>query len=168
MPNVASQISSHNKRVLNKTETNPRLCNCVNRSLCPLDGKCLTRAIIYRGNIRTDDGEHHKYVGLSEPPFKGRSLDHKTSFNDRKYEVKTDMSKKVWELKDKGKVPNVTFSLVRKSSPYQPGSDHCNLCLCEKFHIMKDNDLINKRDELVSKCRHVNKFLLKNFKDKNR
>ena len=168
MTNMASKISSHNKRVLNKTETNPCLCNCTDRSLCPLDGKCLTRAVIYQGDVNTDDGEHHKYIGLSEPPFKGRSSDHRTSFNDRKYEVKTDLSKKVWELKDKGKVPNVTYSLVRKSSPYQPGSDHCNLCLWEKFHIMKGNNLINKRDELVSKCRHVNKFLLKNFKDKNR
>ena len=168
LPNVASQISSHNKKVLNETVMTPVLCNCRDRSQCPLDGKCLTPAVIYQGDINTNDGEHHKYIGQSEPPFKSRCSDHNTSFNDRKYATKTDLSLKVWDLKDRGKVPNVTFSIVRRSSPYQPGSDHCNLCLWEKFHIMKSHDLLNKRDELVSKCRHVNKFLLKNFKDKNR
>ena len=82
--------------------------------------------------------------------------------------MKTDMSKKVWELKDEGKVPKVTFTIVRKSSPYQAWSVYCNLCLWEKFYIMKGNDLVNTRDELVSKCRHANKFLLKNFKSKHR
>ena len=168
MPNIASHISSHNQRVLRKKDTSPQLCNCTERNTCPLNGQCLQRAIIYQGDIKTDDGEHHKYIGLSEPPFKGRYSDHKTSFNDRRYNVKTDMSKKVWELKDEGKVPKVTYTIVRKSSPYQPGSDYCNLCLWEKFYIMKGNDLVNTRDELVSKCRHANKFLLKNFKSKHR
>ena len=96
MPNIASHISSHNQKVLIKTDTSLQLCNCPDRKACPLSGQCLQTAIIYQGDIKTDDGEHHKYIGLSEPPFKGRCSDHKTSFNDRKYNVKTDMSKKVW------------------------------------------------------------------------
>ena len=34
-------------------------------------------------------------------------------------------------------------------------------CLAEKFHILtsKNNGLLNKRSELISKCRHVNKHL---------
>ena len=31
-----------------------------------------------------------------------------------------------------------------------------------------DNSVINKRDELVSKCLHVNKFLLRKFKDREK
>ena len=168
MQNVASYISSHNKNILKQNDAHPRLCNCNNRTLCPLDGKCLTPAVIYKGEIRTDDEDSYKYIGLTEPPCKGRFSDHNTSFNNRRYEFKTDLSKKVWELKDEGKVPHITWSIVRKSSPYEPGSDHCNLCLWEKFHIMKEHGLINTRDELVSKCKHVNKFLLKNYKDRHR
>ena len=38
----------------------------------------------------------------------------------------------------------------------------CDLCLCEKLLIARANpaSLLNKRDELVSKCRHMNKFTL--------
>ena len=170
MPNVASHISSHNQNILKRSDTQPRLCNCTDSTLCPLDGKCLTRACIYQGVIQTDDRESdiYPYIGLSEPPIKGRCSDHTTSFNDRRYEVKTDLSKKVWELKDQGKTPSVKFSIVRKSNPYQSGSKYCNLCLWEKFHIMKGSNLINTRNELVSKCRHVDKFLLRNYKSKHR
>ena len=168
MPNMASKISSHNKNILNKTSDEVRLCNCNDRNLCPLDGKCLTRTIVYQGEITTHSGNKHKYIGISEPPFKGRSSDHRTSFSNRMYINKTDLSKKVWELKDLGEEPTISFSIIRKTSPYKAGSDHCNLCLWEKFYLMKRKDLLNTRDEMVSKCRHINKFLLQNFKSRNR
>ena len=164
MPNVASQISSHNKSLLAETETSRSLCNCNDKPSCPLDGKCQTEAIIYKGVINTDGEGSYTYVGLSEPPFRLRASDHTCSFNNKHQKTKTDLSKKVWELKAKDIVPTVTFSIVRKSSPYRVGSDHCNLCLWEKFHIMKEGNLINTKNELVSKCRHINKFLLHNYK----
>ena len=166
MPNVDSFISSHNRKIL-QTEI-PNLCNCRNKNICPLKGKCLTQAVVYQAKISTDDGESFKYIGLSEPPFKTRRNDHRSSFNDRIYETKTDLSKKVWELRDQNKMPHITWSILKKSSPYMPGSDHCNLCLWEKFYIMKDKNLINTKDEFVSKCKHINKFLLRNYKKKDK
>ena len=168
MSNVASSISSHNKKILKQNDTPPEHCNCMNKTLCPLPGRCQTPAVIYQADIKTDDEESHRYVGLTEPPFKVRWSNHKTSCNDRQYEVTTDLSAKVWELKDKGKVPSITWSVVKKSTPYESGSDHCNLCLWEKFYVMKIPGLINTRTELVSKCRHVNKFLLRNYKGRRR
>ena len=49
---------------------------------------------------------------------------------------------------------------MQKASPYQCGSKCCNLCLSEKLSIIcADPDtLLNKRTELISKCRHRNKF----------
>ena len=43
-----------------------------------------------------------------------------------------------------------------------------DLCLCEKLMIARASSasLLNKRDELVSKCRHMNKFTLKCFKNR--
>ena len=41
------------------------------------------------------------------------------------------------------------------------------LCLYVKYEILNypdQEELSNKRSELVSKCRHVNKFLLANYK----
>ena len=42
----------------------------------------------------------------------------------------------------------------------------CNLCLSEKFHILKGKDLINRNTELLNKCRHKRKFLTYNMKSK--
>ena len=55
-----------------------------------------------------------------------------------------------------------------KAQKYVCGSRKCDLCICEKLLIARadPNVLLNKRDELVSKCRHRNKFTLKCFKDR--
>ena len=48
----------------------------------------------------------------------------------------------------------------------QPVSKSCNLCLPEKLLLCNFSDksrLINKRLDLLSKCRHENKYMLKNY-----
>ena len=58
----------------------------------------------------------------------------------------------------------VTLIIVEKLFQYYRS---CTLCLHEKFKILaypNQNDLLNKRSELVSKCCHVNKNLLSNYK----
>ena len=45
--------------------------------------------------------------------------------------------------------------------------NYCKLCLTQKFFIIKsldDCNSLNKRSELVSKCRHQNMLLLCNLK----
>ena len=51
------------------------------------------------------------------------------------------------------------------SPPYKSGSGRCTLCLTEKSVIIRANPrgLLNKRTELISKCRHRNKYLLCNL-----
>ena len=91
------------------------------------------------------------------------------SLNHKMFPTKTELSKFVWDMKEKGQKCDIKFSIVRKSTPYRAGSPQCNLCLWEKLFIMKGDDtLVNVRQELVSKFRHVNKFLLKNFKTKKK
>ena len=54
-----------------------------------------------------------------------------------------------------------------KLQKYVCGSQKCHLCICEKLLIARadPNVSLNKRDdELVSKCRHRNKFTSKCFK----
>ena len=169
MPNVDAAISSHNSKILSEISDATHVCNCRNPSACPFDGECQTPAVIYQGDVIAEGEPVSEYVGLSEPKVKERASDHHTSFNDIRYENKTELSKRVWELKLKTKQPVVKWRIVRKTTPYKAGANHCNLCLWEKYHIMKGGpNLINKRDELVSTCRHKNKFLLKNFKERGK
>ena len=169
MPSVASKISSHNKSLLQKsydsTRPKQKMCNCTSQP-CPLNGECLTPAIVYEGVVSTNVGGEGRYIGLSEN-FKPRYSDHKSSFKYPAYKDKTELSKYVWEQKSQGAECQVSFSILQRSFPFRIGSKKCDLCLSEKLIILKnESSILNKRDELISKCRHINKFLFKNFKYK--
>ena len=58
--------------------------------------------------------------------------------------------------------PNVTWRIVKKAKAYNPESKRCSLCLTEKFEIANypDRNLLNKRTEIIAKCRHRRKHLL--------
>ena len=53
---------------------------------------------------------------------------------------------------------------------YTSNARNCSLCLQEKFEILIypiKNELLNKRSEMITKCRHMNKFMLANYKSKD-
>ena len=62
----------------------------------------------------------------------------------------------------------INWDTALQMQKYVCRSRKCALCICEKLLISRadPNALLNKRDELVSKCPHRNKFTLKCFKDK--
>ena len=149
------------------------MCNCNNRNRCPFNGECLTPASVYQGSILVPDADAEKYIGISEPVVKSRWSDHMTSCGMVKYRTKSTLSKKWWALKDSGleldRYKDTKFEILKKSVPYRAGGKKCDLCLSEKLLIMKnEKEVINKRDEFVSKCRHSQKFMLGNFFSKNR
>ena len=74
----------------------------------------------------------------------------------------TELSRLVWRLKDEGHIPVIKWSIVCNAKPYSSGAMHCQLCLAEKLTILwADPDtMLNKRSELVAKCRHRNKYKL--------
>ena len=80
LPNIASIISAHNKKILHKQPNpvaNNNLCNCRNRNDCPLDGSCLTESVIYKCHVtqsENDEGKH--YIGLTGGKFKDRWASH--------------------------------------------------------------------------------------------
>ena len=171
MPNIKSNITSHNQKVLaahNSPKQTPLTqCNCNNAESCPLKGECLTPAVVYKADVKPSNEIEKNYFGISEPPFKGRWQDHNTSFKYPKYKNKSKLSSFVWQCKEKRKGYNIKWSILKKCKPYRPGSKRCYLCLSEKLFIINGNEnMINKRDELVNKCRHVDKFLLYNYKEK--
>ena len=46
-------------------------------------------------------------------------------------------------------------------------SNYWKLCSTDKLYItetLEDKNVLNKKPDLVSKCRHQNKFLLRNLK----
>ena len=76
----------------------------------------------------------------------------------------------VWNLNDHGFNSNLSWEIHKRTSPYQCSSKRCNLCLSEKVSTIcaDPNNLLNKRAELISKCRNRNKFLLATLKTQNK
>ena len=84
----------------------------------------------------------------------------KKSFRHREYNTETDLANYCWELKDKGAVPTVNFSIAKRVK----GS----LRLSKKLFIIRNLDdvnMLNKKSEFISKFRHINKRLLIKAKD---
>ena len=56
------------------------------------------------------------------------------------------------------------WSVIGHAKPYNSASKRCNLCLSEKYVIIYEPHrcTLNKRNELVSACRHRNKMLQRN------
>ena len=165
MPNMASIIKQNNGKILNQRtkEKDEERCNCRKQSDCPLDGKCQQTSVIYEATIKTN-GNSFKYIGLTEGTFKKRFYSHRASFCNEKQQTATELSKKVWELKSRNESYTITWKILDRPQPYKIGSTSCDLCITEKLYILKgqSHKLLNSRNELISKCRHLNKFLLKN------
>ena len=166
MPNMKQIINAHNKKILNSENkiVNGKTCSC-EEGPCPLNGNCLVKKVVYRADVKNlSDNSIKTYLGISEPDFKARYGNHKNSFKYRKNATKTELSKYIWKLKDQNHRYEIKWSIVKQcATSYNPVTKSCNLCLSEKFYICTFKDranLLNKRSELISKCRHENKFLL--------
>ena len=172
-PNVSMLLKKFNRQKIEKIEvpagptiSSPSKCSCRNKQICPLNGNCLERSLVYEAELITPQDKFH-YVGLTEGTFKDRMYKHNTSFNHNRYINSTELSKKIWELKEKHINYDVNWKIVKKASAYSGGKT-CDLCLTEKHVILtsKSKNLLNTRNELISKCRHMNKFMLrKKLKD---
>ena len=168
MPNMASVIRSQYTSLLKgPVPTDVKECSCRRKPECPSDKKCLSECLVYNASVdRLDNNETKHYYGTCKKNFKERYNNHTASFRNKSKEKSTELSKYIWELKD-----NIQHNLKRyiasKGRPYVCGSRKCDLCLTEKLTIIKADpeSLLNTRDELVSKCRHMNKFALKSFKE---
>ena len=182
MNNAKQIIDNHNKRILTahaKTNAttaaadsaptiinnNNKKCNCRQKNSCPLNGNCLQPAVIYQATVtRKDTNTTETYIGLTANDFKTRYSNHMSSFRHAKNRNSTELSKHVWTLKENNINYSIAWRILSSHLPYNSSSKRCNLCLKEKFLIICRPELstLNKRNELVSSCRHRNKALLRN------
>ena len=168
---MSSMIKSHNKKVINKDVKESKSCNCRVKSECPLNGQCQVTDVIYKCTVLSPDKPNKVYLGTAEGDFKKRFYNHRKSFNNEGSANDTTLSKYIWELKEtSNSSPALVWSIAKKIPPYSNISKKCLLCLHEKLEIInypRPEELLNKRSELISKCRHANKFLLRNYKTKH-
>ena len=166
--NLQTIIKKHNRKILETskkpfTENN---CNCRKKNDCPMKNNCLTSSVVYNANVTTESDTIGKnYIGLTEGTFKQRYTQHKLSFRNRNYSNSTELSKHIWTLKDSNTNFTINWSILATAPAYSNKTKRCHLCLTEKLYLIRAKKpyLLNKRSELISKCRHENKFYLANF-----
>ena len=97
--------------------------------------------------------------------FKQRHYQHRHDFQNENKRESTELSKHIWKLKDKNINYNIRWKIIKQVPKIKNGNQMCRLCITEAAIIMKSKiGRLNKRTEVMNKCRHTNKFLLKNWK----
>ena len=99
------------------------------------------------------------YKGISETLL---YANHKGSFNISKYENDTKLSVEYWNFKAGIYNPKASWAVKNQFRAYKPQSKRCSLCLNEKLEILEDkeeNNLLNRKSEIISKCHHQNKYM---------
>ena len=132
---------------------------------CPLRGECQPQSIVFAAEVTEPCSTAVAYNGMSEPPFRQIFASHLTSLCHPRYRNSTEMSKHVWNLKEQEKDFSIAWRIIERARPYDNISKRCGLCLAEKLRIItsKDPPILNSGTELISKCRHANKFKLSNY-----
>ena len=157
MSNMKQHITGLNKLKLEGKTTNTiAICKCRNNP-CPLQGKCDSEDIVYRGQVEDKEGKKYIYIGMTSEPFRKRYSKHKQSFQKEQYSTETKLSQKVWSIKKEDKIcPVVKFSILKHSKSYTKGNSLCRLCIDEKLAIIlnTEENLLNNRQEVFSLCRH--------------
>ena len=123
--------------------------------------------LIYKAFVNPTTNKY--YYCTCEDTIKERYNNHKCFFRNKSLKRNTELCKYVQQLKEKKNDSFINCGIGMKSQKYVCGSGKCDLCICEKVLIARaDPDvLLNKRDELVSKCWHRNKInFLKCFKNR--
>ena len=168
--NMKSIINSHNKKVTTQNTAIKPPCNCRSKEECPLVGQCRVENIIYECVASTSVNEDKAYLGTAEE-FKQRFYNHKKSFKNKWYSNETTLSKYFWDIKEKyNEIPSLKWSIHKRVPSYFNLSKRCLLCLHEKLEILNypnQDQLLNNHSELIPKCCHANKFLLRNYKSKD-
>ena len=97
MPNMASIVKRHNKRILNQyvSATPSDGCYCRVKRECPPNGSCLQSSIAYQVSVNKS-AEKKIYIGMTEHTFKKSTPT--TTFRSKinGYANKTVLSKYVW------------------------------------------------------------------------
>ena len=101
------------------------------------------------------------YTGSTAQTIKGRYNGHQ---HDMRHPDKsgTCLSKYIHKLIGQGVDYTVKWEILKKSTPWNPITNICRLCVLEKHHILfhPEDSSLNQRSEFFTVCRHKEKHLL--------
>ena len=92
------------------------------------------------------------------------SSNHETQTIENLLKTDTELSNKIWKLKEQKKNVDISWEILGVHQSYNTSTKRCMLCLNEKLAVAlrKEDNILNKRTEIISKCRHSIKYKLAN------
>ena len=146
-----------------KTEKRRREMQLLQRSRVSNGRKLSIREypILRKDNLKLAELRPYKILRIKRAPMEEK-IPQPHPFVQRPQLRKCEIAKEVWRIKDQGGNYQIRWEIVGHAPGYNPITRKCRLCTAEKLLIAEDPDprLLNKRDELVSKCRHRRKHAL--------
>ena len=113
MSSIKSAINSHNRKIFHlSVNSQSRTCNCIKKTDCPLQEKCLSENTLYQADISSENFQTKIYYGISETKFKTRFSNHKKSFNHEKHKNDTQLSNELWNIKASKEEPVLVWKLL--------------------------------------------------------
>ena len=121
-------------------------------------------SLVYKAEVSSMEGTK-EYLGQASNTFKLRFNGHTDSFRNEKKEMATTLSKQIWKLKRREVEHEVRWNISCLARPYARETKFCQLCNMEKTLIATENSAnsLNRRWELMTRCRHRDKHLLTNW-----
>ena len=167
---MKARINQHNKKILRERKdqqltSNQKTCSCTKNVVCPMNGNCLDKDVLYAGQITSDLPNYKlkEYKGICSTTWKERFANHKKAFKNDVYQTDSELAMEVWRIKRKDSQYEIKWHKVRNFPSYNPEEKKCSLCMNEKLEIAqyKGDNLLNKRNEIISRCLHRSRFKLK-------
>ena len=115
MLSMKSKINIHNKKVTKaKSSGQVRTCNCISKSKCPLNNKCLSNNGLHKANITSASENYWNkiYYGISETKFKSGYANRRKSFKNKNYETDIELSNEIWKLKEQNKNADISWEIL--------------------------------------------------------
>ena len=170
--NLEKIIKNHNRKIIKKSNKDgKKRCNCKNKVICPLGGSCLKTNIVYLATISSEEEPEVEkyYIGMTKNQFKTRLASHKYSFKNDKQKGNTELSKWNWYLKSIKQKPIIKWKILAHAPSCNNLKNNCMLCESETLEILKaksNPNVLNKRNEINTKCVHRKEFQLMSYENK--
>ena len=151
-PNMKTQISKHNAKVLRKEDSSEKKeCKCLKKQPeCPVEGKCQTSSVVYKAEVEIPNTVTKSYIGLTKNEFIKRYQQHQGALKNINSPHATALSRYVWEMKEKiGVQPKIKWKIVTRAYSFSSRGRQCNATFAyqkrEKYYMPRKYILKHQR-----------------------
>ena len=125
--------------------------------------------MVYKATVEQKPSKKQDtYIGITENEFTTRYNQHTSSFRLNHKKSATTLSEFIWKIKESKTEYHLSWDVIERAQPYSAATNRCNLCIAEKYFILKTKPSLNKRRKIFSSLPHRKKHLLQNYRKRKK